>query len=279
MISIRLVCALAALFISSSLAHSAQLSMPAGATAYMEWSDQQVCLGDCASSTSLGVGNGILSTTVTNPLAGTFATGFAEMTPAAFRGLLSTNSGTDKLSGSILETYTVQGTGSGPVSLTVTLRGTGTFSSVAALVTGTQILSGAGAQVEIGTFNTSTALTNEQGRVESLGGESFASFSHPTQTSANGSFSGTFDISAHYTLTANIGTSFDLAYGYSLAIAQGTITLDSGSSVAWDVPANVSLTSARGAVFTAAAPVPEPGTWAMMFAGLGVVCVRARKRK
>lgn len=49
------------------------------------------------------------------------------------------------------------------------------------------------------------------------------------------------------------------------------------ASFQMSLPTHVTYTSASG-VFLSAAPVPEPGTWALMLAGMGGVLLRARRR-
>jgi hypothetical protein len=51
------------------------------------------------------------------------------------------------------------------------------------------------------------------------------------------------------------------------------------SSVSFDLPTNVTLTSASGDFLTAAGGVPEPASWAMMIVGMGALGAGLRKKR
>jgi len=77
-------------------------------------------------------------------------------------------------------------------------------------------------------------------------------------------------------------TAFDIIMGLSLECTGGTDCYFGNSGhLAFTLPGNVSLTSASGLLFTgnAVAPVPEPETYALMLAGLGLTGWLGRRRK
>ena len=76
-------------------------------------------------------------------------------------------------------------------------------------------------------------------------------------------------------------TAFDLIMGLSLNCGGGTDCYFGNSGhLSFVLPDNVSLTSASGLLFTgnAVAPVPEPETYALMLAGLGLTGWLGRRR-
>ncbi|MEO8081128.1 MAG: PEP-CTERM sorting domain-containing protein [Caldimonas sp.] len=77
-------------------------------------------------------------------------------------------------------------------------------------------------------------------------------------------------------------TTFDILMGFSLTCGGGT-DCDFGNSghLNFDLPDNVAFTSGSGLLLSgvAVAPVPEPETYALILAGLGMTGWMARRRK
>ncbi len=79
-------------------------------------------------------------------------------------------------------------------------------------------------------------------------------------------------------LAVRVDQAYGLETGFSLGCNGGT-DCDFGNSahLNFELPPGASFTSASGLLLTAA--VPEPGTWALMLAGLGVVGWMGRRRR
>lgn len=262
---------------ASETAWAVPITMPVGSTVWMELS-ANACDSDgdadCLGSNQLGANppNGIPLTTF-NEGNGTWVTGFAEAYPNQARSYLSSYSGSFMYI-SMLDTYTVHGTASSPFNITVHLGVTGTAASI---VTGPfHQLNTASVQVEIGTWNPSTASGfGEQFRVTPFSALAVATQSFTTQVLAS-PFSHAVNVSTSYTTSVGIGDVFDLAYGINSALGIGTIDLLNTAVISFDLPQGVYLTSAQGGTFGAPVPVPV-AAWLFASGLVGLIAVPRQK--
>lgn len=74
---------------------------------------------------------------------------------------------------------------------------------------------------------------------------------------------------------AQVGVPFE--YGFEFTLAGMNTAMDFSARVEYSLPAGYTLTSTRGLAVNVT-PVPEPGTWALMLAGLAAVAGSARRR-
>jgi hypothetical protein len=91
-------------------------------------------------------------------------------------------------------------------------------------------------------------------------------------------FSVPVDFTISYTRMVSVGDVFDVGYELSPSPVEGQFDLSHTATISWNLPKGVFLTSALGGKFGTSG-VPEPGTWAMLLAGLGALGASARRHR
>jgi PEP-CTERM motif len=171
------------------------------------------------------------------------------------------------------DTYTVHGTATGVVPITVTFAASGTAES--ALLTGTtNIILGEGVVLKIGTLD-----LNPAGLIPNV--DPSASANNTVGTLIQSApFSVPFSTSASFTEDVSVGQVFDLAYELTSGIVIGGVDLSHTATISFDLPDGVFLTSAAGATFgdvPSTGAVPEPSLLFPLGLGLaGLVWARRR---
>lgn len=257
--------------------------MPAGSTVWMKMSSNGCVTppitrpgdGDCIGSNEAGPNppNGIPMSTFTN--SGSI-TGFAEVLPDRVRTFMRSRNGF--MNASFEDQYTVGGTASGPFDITVELHVTGKARSI-------PFASGANAQalaiwtveIEIGNFS---PIGDAGGGVPLVEQNRVTRFA-PTNRAVIGGlgfelsptpFEHDIDITTTYTRTGvQIGDIFDIGYGVNSGFAIGEIDLRDTAMIGFDLPDGVFLTSRLGGEFGVTPEAPEPMSWTLMAAGLGLI--------
>ena len=257
------------------------VTMPAGSAVWMKFS-ANACDSDgdadCLGSNQLGPNppNGIPLTTFSESN-GTHATGFAEVYPNQARSYLSANTGAFMYI-SMLDAYTVHGTAAGPFDITVHLAASGEAQSAYQAKINEHWLYRPSVEVEIGTFDPSTAVPYlEQFRVTPFGsGNSATHLISGLQRSAS-AFTQPLFAETSYTRSVGVGDVFNLAYGVNSHISNGAVDLRNTAVISFDLPQGVYLTSALGGTFGAPVPVPA-AVWLFGSGLLGLVGIARRKK-
>jgi hypothetical protein len=198
----------------------------------------------------------------------TFIDAGGSVTADAMHALITTNHPGTEFDLAMDDTYTVQGTAVGSFPITVTFEAKGVANSGG---NGPFDVFLAGFDMRMGTFLIDPAATpipevspfDSTTRVDQF-------FSIVQSTP----FSVPVDFTISYTRMVSVGDVFDVGYELSPSPVVGQFDFSHTAAISWDLPKGVSLTSALGGKFGG---VPEPGAWAMILLGLGVVGASARR--
>ena len=262
--------------------------MPAGSSAWMKLEsnvcpdvDRDACVGSNLAGPTPAGGIGLSTFFETTPGRTGSVTGFAEILPDRIRTFASSRS-TTFLRASFEDRYTVGGTVAGPFDVTVELHATGKMRSLPESFGALHQLHQTVVEIEIGTFNTAGLVSGlpllEQFRVTAFAPTSRNAAGFGFERSA-APIEHDIDITTSFTRTGvQVGDIFDIAYGVNSTFFFGEIDLRDTATISFTLPAGVSLSSRLGGQF-GVTPVPEPETYAMLLAGLGLMVLITRRRK
>lgn len=280
--------------LGSAPAWAVRINMPVDSTVWMHLSSTS-CLAtnpttsqegsDCIGSNQFGPVGIPMANYSVRPLASVIAAASVDED-----GMHAYLSGTGQSYGdgflyiSMVESYTVHGTATGPVDLTVHFSAEGTGYSVPLPPNNNSHLLIGAAEIKLGTWNPAVGddshIVLEQFRVMPF---------YPDATYRQGGmlpggvrpepYQEPFDLAIHHTQTVSVGDTFDLAYGLYLAVsgAKGTIDARNSARIAFDLPEGIYLTTARGGSYgLSEVPVPA-AAWLFGSGLLGLLGLTRRR--
>jgi hypothetical protein len=225
------------------------------------------------------VGNGpqTLGPVAVSDTQGSFINGFGSVTATEMKMSSATNAA-GGVSMGLSDTFTVHGAGTGPVSLTAVWHATGTVGTVAH--SSTNIMLGA-TQIRIGTLGSFVVSGDTLYNVASFSGPDTSKVSAPSIVSG---IAQTFaiDMTAKYIFTADIGSSFDMAFALTSGFTFGQADFTHTATLSFDTGAGIYLTSGLGGTFgdaPSAVATPVPAAMPLFAGGLGLLAVFARRRR
>jgi hypothetical protein len=210
--------------------------------------------------------------------AGSFISGFGEVTATTMKMSSSTNA-SGGVSLGLSDTFLVQGAGSGPVSITAVWHATGTFSSVPHRTI--DVLLGA-ALIRIGTLGSTNTTSGTLYNIAAFGGPNASKVTSPSNVfSSAGPVSFNADMTATHTIVADIGSTFDMAFGLTSGFSFGATDFSHTATLSFLTPDGVYLTSGLGGTFgdVPVGETPIPAALPLFATGLAVLGLLARRRR
>lgn len=184
---------------------------------------------------------------------------------------------------SMVESYTVHGTATSPVDLTVHFGAEGTgYSEPLPPNNNSHLLIGT-ARIKLGTWNPTVGDENniflEQFRVRHFDPESVYSQGGSLESgpARPAPYQVPFDLAIDYTKTVSVGDTFDLGYSLHLVASRGSIDALNSARIAFDLPEGIYLTTARGGSYgLPEVPVPA-AAWLFGSGLLGLLGLTRRR--
>ena len=176
------------------------------------------------------------------------------------------------------DTFTVHGAGSGPVSLTAVWHATGTVSSVH-LGGGNYILGAT--QIRIGTLGSTNIAAGTLYNIAAFSGPDTSKVTAPSNIFTDSPNSFSADMTAKYTFLADIGSTFNMAFGLSSGFSFGATDFSHTATLSFQTGDGVYLTSGLGGTFGDAplGATPVPAALPMFATGLGVLGFLVRRKR
>jgi hypothetical protein len=227
---------------------------------------------------AIGTGPQTLAPVAVSNAAGSFINGSGSVTGTDMKMTSSTNAA-GGVSMGFSDTFTVQGAGSGPVSLTAVWHATGTVGTVGFF--STNILLGQ-TEIRIGTMGTFTGAGQTFYNIAAFSGPDTLKFSAPSNLFSGSAQSFDIDMTAKYTFTADIGSIFDMAFGLKSGFTFGQSDFSHTATLSFETGNGIYLTSGLGGTFgdaPAAVVTPVPAALPLFASGLAALGFFARRRR